>query len=208
MPPLHISLIGMSNIGKSYWSRRLAATGGYERVDCDTLLEAKLGEELKKFGYKGIHDVAAWMGQPYDARYAETSRKYLTSEREVMLEVLARLRDKPDKPLVIDTTGSIIYTGDDIITALRELTRVVYFEATAAHTAKLFQRYLSNPKPVIWGNIFASETGEKAEAALQRCYPKLLQFRAERYRAMAHISVPFEKHKTPGISWEELIAAA
>ncbi len=203
---MHISLIGMSNIGKSYWSRKLAATEGFEHVDCDTLVEHKLAGELIKLGYQGIHDVAKWMGQPYDAQYPDTSRKYLTYEREVMLEVIDRLRDPETPPLVVDTTGSVIYTGDDIGKQLRVLSHVVYFQASDQHVSKLFDRYMSNPKPVIWGDRFAVQSGETLKQTLQRCYPDLLAYRAERYHAIAHIALPFERHKTPNITWQQMMS--
>lgn len=202
---MHISLIGMSNIGKSHWSRQLVATEGFERIDCDALVENKLAGELVKLGYRGIHDVAKWMGQPYDAQYPDTSRKYLASEREVMLEVIDRLQSKPTKPFVIDTTGSVVYTGADIEAKLKSLTRTVYFEASESHVAKLFERYMANPKPVIWGDQFAVAPGETLPDTLRRCYPKLLAYRAARYRALAHICIPYEKHKASGARWADMV---
>ena len=203
---MHISLIGMSNIGKSHWARRLAAESGYERVDCDTLVEKMLGDELAKLGYKGIHDVAKWMGQPFDPQYPDTSRKYLACERAVMLNIIERLRSDPYKPLVIDTTGSVIYSGEDVTEQLKALTRVVYFCASERHVAKLFERYIANPKPVIWGDSFQPLPGEVPAETLKRCYPNLLAYRAERYGAMAHIGVSFEQHKAPHTTWIKLMA--
>jgi hypothetical protein len=175
-------------------------------VDCDALVEKKLANELVKLGYKGIHDVAKWMGQPYDAQYPDTSRKYMNCERTVMQDILERLHTRPEKPLVIDTTGSVIYVGDDITQQLKILTHTVYLKASENHVAKLFERYTSNPKPVIWGNSFVQRDDETSSEALQRCYPELLGFRAERYRALAQTCIPFEKHKTPQITWTELMA--
>lgn len=205
---MHISLIGMSNVGKSHWARHIASKEGYERVDCDKLVEKKLASELIRLGYEGIHDVAKWMGQPYDPQYADTSRKYLASEREVMLEIIDRLHAKPAKPLVIDTTGSVIYVGDDVTEQIKNLTRTVYLEASKNHVSKLFERYIANPKPVIWGASYAPKPGEAPADTLKRCYPGLLAYRAERYTALAQIRLPYERHKTPGISWPELMSAA
>jgi hypothetical protein len=203
---VHISLIGMSNIGKSYWARRLAVEGGFERVDCDRLVEGKLAGQLVKLGYKGIHDVAKWMGQPFDPQYPDTSRAYLACEREVMLETIERLGAASPKPLAIDTTGSVIYVGGDIAERLKALTNVVYFEASSTHVSKLFERYMANPKPVIWGTSFAPRAGEAPFDALRRCYPDLLHDRAGRYRAMAHIALPFERHKASDATWAALMA--
>jgi shikimate kinase len=205
---VHISLIGMSNVGKSHWARHIAAKEGYERVDCDTLVEKKLAGELVRLGYKGIHDVAKWMGQPYDPQYPDTCRKYLACEREVMLEIIDRLQGKTAKPLVIDTTGSVIYVGDDVTDQIKKLTRTVYLEASHNHVSKLFERYIANPKPVIWGNSYVPKSGEAPTDTLRRCYPDLLAYRTERYTALAEIRVPFERHKTKGISWPELMSAA
>jgi hypothetical protein len=196
----------MSNIGKSHWARHLAEHEGYERVDCDALVEDKLAGELVRLGYKGLHDVAKWMGQPFDAQYPDTSRKYLAFEREVMLETLERIRSAPANPLVIDTTGSVIYVGDDVAAELKALTRVVYFEASHHHVAKLFDRYIAHPKPVIWGDSFAPLEGETPEDALRRCYPNLLDYRAHCYSALAHVQLPFEQHKAHGATWTRLMA--
>jgi shikimate kinase len=137
------------------------------------------------------------MGQPFDPQYPETSRAFIDHEKTVMQEVLRRLRFSPrDKRLVIDATGSVIYTGDDIITPLRSLTRVVFLEASRAHVNEMLARYVSDPKPLVWGdNAFAARAGEEPEEALKRCYPDLLESRARRYAQMAHMTVPFEKHR-------------
>lgn len=203
---MHLCLIGMSNIGKSHWSRQLAKEG-FERVECDAMVEHKLGGELIKLGYSGIHDVAKWMGQPYDARYAETSHKYLDCERETMRDIIEKLKDKNTPPQVIDTTGSVIYTGSDIIEALRKLTLTVYFQASPEHVGKLFEKYIANPKPVIWGDSYQPEPGESPMDTLRRCYPLLLSYRAERYNQMAAITVPYETHKAEGARWADMVKA-
>lgn len=204
---MHISLIGMSNIGKSHWSRQLAAES-YERVECDALVEKKLAGELIKLGYHGINDVAKWMGQPYDAQYPDTSRKYLACEREVMLEAIELLQSHPHKPIVIDTTGSVIYTGSDITEALKALTRIIYLEASPQHIVQLFERYMANPKPVIWGDSFNVRPGETLKDSLGRCYADLLGYRAERYKALAHVTLPFESHKARNVSWNHVMKHA
>jgi len=191
---VHITLIGMSNIGKSHWAKKLAAEGGFERIDCDGLVEQKLKAELSKAGHSGIEGMAKWLGQPFDPQYPETSQIYTDRERAVMEDVIAKLGDKA-RPLVIDTTGSVIYTGDDILERLRNLTKVVYFEASRDHVAHLFAKYATDPKPLIWNGAYAPRAGEAAEDALKRCYPELLEGRARRYAKIAHVTIPFDDHK-------------
>ncbi len=193
---MHVTLIGMSNIGKSHWSRRLAEEAGFHRIDCDTLVERKLAPELAAGGYEGIHEVARWMGQPYDAQYPESSRKYIACERAVMLETIETLRaaDPDTNPCVVDTTGSVIYTGEDIVEELKSLTDVIYMAASPQHVDRLFRNYIAVPKPVIWGDVFSRVEGETNEDALERCYAALLSSRARLYERMAEVIVPFEQH--------------
>ncbi|MER2520490.1 MAG: hypothetical protein ABTQ34_07370 [Bdellovibrionales bacterium] len=203
---MHITLIGMSNIGKSYWSKRLEAEAGFRRIDCDTLIEKWLGQELSELGYQGIHDVARWMGQPYEARYAQASKRYVEVERAVMLDAIATLRkaDPHEPPYVIDTTGSVIYAGDDVAHELKSLTQVVYIAASSQHVSQLFADYLARPKPVIWSDTYACARGETLEDALERCYPQLLSSRARLYERMADVIIPSDRHRDPKATAHDL----
>lgn len=203
---LHLTLIGMSNIGKSHWARRLAAESGFEHIDCDLLIEKKLAPELAQRGHKGLHGVAQWLGHPYDPQYPETSRKYVGLERAVMQEVIKKLQTAK-KPMVVDTTGSVIYAGDDIADQLRALTRVVYLEALPENISQLFENYAKEPKPVIWDGIFTPLPGETPRDALIRCYPELLRSRDRRYRQIAHAVIPFGRHKNPQTDLRALAGA-
>jgi shikimate kinase len=196
----------MSNIGKSHWARRMAAEAGYEWIECDDLIETQLGDILVKLGYRGLNDMARWMGQPYDAQYKDTSRKYMDCERAVMLDIIERLRAPSTRPLVIDTTGSVIYAGDDMLAKLKKLTHVLYFEASIDHVDRLFKQYLANPKPVIWGESYTPTSDETPGDSLERCYPELLNYRAARYRDWAHIMVPYEDHRSAAADWRHFLA--
>lgn len=204
---MRVSFIGMSNIGKSTWARRVAAEKGCALIACDALIEKKLAPELALEGQRGLQGVAAWMGFPFDAQYRKNSGLYLAYEQEVMREALAQLKeDKGDA--VIDTTGSVIYTGADILAELRAATRVIYFEASEAHLESLFERYLAYPKPVIWGDAYKPRKDETPQETLKRCYPELLRERARRYKELAHITIPFEQHRNRKADIDTLIGAA
>lgn len=215
---LVVSFIGMSNVGKSHWSRKLRGEGlnywfrrlrkvGFERYCCDDLIEARLGPELKVSGYAGgIKDVARWMGQPYDPQYPETSRKYLEFEGEATREALAAVAQaKPDEKIVIDTTGSVIYLAPDILQELSARTRIVYIKASDRVKEKLYSDYLQNPKPVIWGESFNQKDGETEMEALGRCYPDLLAYRAQRYADLAHITLDYHTLRDPKFTVQDLI---
>jgi shikimate kinase len=198
----------MSGIGKSHWARWLKANHDYEWLDCDGLIEKKLKAEGVLFDAAGTLGLSHWMGQPYDPHYPKASRTYIEHEREAMQAVIARLRKAPDDvDMVVDTTGSVIYAGDDILEDLKVLTRVYYLEASQAHTAELFARDRTDPKPLSWDTIYQPHPGEKPEDARKRCFPALIESRAQRYAKMAHVTVPFEHHKHLDSHFTELFGS-
>lgn len=117
---MKLSLIGMSGSGKSYWSKKLQEQKGFKRFCSDDLIEKKLSSELKKFGYSGLHDVAKWLGQPFNLQNEERSRKYLYFEKEAMREILKAIEhsNNYNENIVVDTTGSVIYTEKWILEKL------------------------------------------------------------------------------------------
>ncbi|MFQ5799980.1 MAG: hypothetical protein ACE5H0_14990, partial [Bacteroidota bacterium] len=123
-------MIGMSGTGKTHWANKLEEKG-FRKFSCDELIEVRLREDLFKEGLKGgINDVSRWMGQPYEERYAQRSRRYLELEAETLTEILQQIEnDLPsDVDVVVDTTGSVIYMHEDILNKLTTLTRIVYLE--------------------------------------------------------------------------------
>lgn len=186
-----LCLIGMSNIGKSHWAACLAAEAGYEVIDCDARLTQALQPVVGAAAGSDLRGLAHWLGQPGDDRYEANSRRLLAAEREVMLSLLADLQVRSSEhPLVIDTGGSVIHAGDDVLAALRALSRVIYLEATPVQTQEMFARYLAEPKPLIWGDAWQRRPGESVDEARRRCYPVLLAARAARYAELAELTLP------------------
>lgn len=203
---MKISLIGMSGSGKTYWSKKLASFG-FKLFCCDDLIEYKLASELKRLGYSGIKDVAAWMGQPYEKKYQSASKKYLGFEKEVLEELFLTIGQslESDKDVVIDTTGSVIYCGGSLLKKLSRLTRIVYLEVPESVKDKMYRLYISDPKPVIWGNSFSKEREEKNMDALERCYPNLLKYRTGRYKNLADITFDYFLLRNKNFNLERFI---
>src|SRR5215470_14578427 len=118
--PLRLALIGMSGAGKTFWTRQIAETG-VPAISCDDVIEEKLASRLQAGGYAGINGVAAWMGWPDSTTYAEREAQYLAEEIAALDEILSGLEKGPYRSLVLDTTGSVIYTGNHLLMRLRKL---------------------------------------------------------------------------------------
>lgn len=202
---MKISLIGMSGSGKSYWSKQIQGKG-FKRFCIDDLIEEKLGDELKHLGYNGINDVSKWMGQPFDQQYPQASKRYLDFEQEVTEEILTVIeKTKNHKNIVIDTTGSVIYLDKEILQKLSTLTTVVYLETPASIQQKMYQLYIKEPKPVIWGDSFNKKPHEKNIEALKRCYPELLAFRTKKYEKLADVTLDYFEVREPGFTLDTFL---
>ena len=189
---IKLSLIGMSGAGKSHWAQKLAVAG-FGVMGIDDRIEKKLASELAAGGYRGIGGVAAWMGWPDDPAYREREKKYLECEIESMGEALEDIRVSGEEGIVLDTTGSVPYTGEEICRGMQNLTTVVYLEASPAEEEVLIARYLSDPKPVLWGDQFIQNPGESAQNAVARCYPQLIAHRKKLYERYAHRVISIDR---------------
>jgi hypothetical protein len=67
---------------------------------------------------------------------------------------------------------------------------IVYLAASAAEQQLLIERYLTDPKPVLWRGAFQPKTGETPRETVARCYPTLIAARHQSYEALAHCTVP------------------
>ena len=187
---MRIALIGMSGAGKSYWSHRLARTG-FERFGCDDHIGRELAATL---GLKdsSLEGLGRWMGYPYEGGFAGREAQYLDLEQRVLSRFLSELEHRPDHeapPLVIDTTGSVIYLGEDLLKRLQRATVVVYLAAPPEKRQALLAAYRAFPRPVVWRGHFRRNPGEALTAALDRSYMELLADRDRRYRACAHVEI-------------------
>ena len=190
---LVLSLIGMSNIGKTFWSKKLSDIG-FTHHNCDDRIEELLSPLLNDLGYSGIADVSKWMGQPYDQQFSERQMKYLFFEEEVLENIFDKIENGTEENMIIDTTGSVIHTRRGLCERLNRLSVVVYLESSEEMKEEMFQKYLKEPKPVVFGNIYSSKENESQTESLGRCYKELLELRSTLYKEHADIVIPFEKN--------------
>jgi shikimate kinase len=181
-----LSLIGMSGSGKSFWSKKLEQNS-FEVWNCDHKIEEELEPELQKLGYKGLKDMSKWLGQPFEERYHKNSRIYLYLEQKITDSILEKIEKGlfKEKRLVIDTTGSLIYLKPQTLQKLKDLTEVIYLKVPSDYLKKMQDQYFLDPKPVIWGDIFNLKNDENPQEKLKELYPKLLEFRQQKYQELA-----------------------
>jgi hypothetical protein len=204
---LRIALVGMSGSGKTFWAKRLAASG-YPSISCDDQIEERLREHLAADSYTGINGVAAWMGWPGSVTYAQREADYLAAEIAGLDELLTELERDPRRELILDTTGSVIYTGNNVLMRLRRQMTVVYLAASAEDQQLLNERFLSDPKPVLWRGAFQPKDGETPHQTVARCYPTLVAARRQSYQALAHCTLPVaDLHTLSGSLGDDAVEA-
>jgi shikimate kinase len=203
--PLRLALVGMSGAGKTFWTKKLAAEG-WTAISCDDCIEQKLASRLAAGGHAGINGVAAWMGWPDNPKYAEREAQYLEEEIHTLGEALTGLERDSDKSVVLDTTGSVIYAGNNLLLRLRRRMTVVYLAASAEEQQLLIERYLSDPKPVLWRGAFKPKTGETPRETVARCYPMLMSARRQSYEALAHCTLQVAELRDPAFDTAEFLS--
>lgn len=202
--PLRIALIGMSGGGKTFWTKKLAESG-VPAISCDDRIEQRLAPRLAAGGYTGINGVAAWMGWPDSLTYAEREAEYLAEEIHTLDQVLGQLEKQPRVSLVLDTTGSVVYAGNHLLLRLRRQMTIVYLAASTEEQRLLIERYLNDPKPVLWRGAFQPKHGETPRETVARCYPLLMEARRRSYEALAHCTLQVAALHDPSLDAGEFL---
>lgn len=171
----------MSGVGKSFQAAQLARSGA--RVfDLDADIGARLGEIVVPApGEAPVVALGRWMGLPSSTGYREREARYLALEREVTLSAVERAAREPGR-VVIDTTGSVVHLPQETLDALRACGRIAYLRVAPSERDAMLERYLAEPKPVVFGAAWSPEGPD----ALGRSYGALLWWRDARYAALAH----------------------
>ena len=201
---VNLALIGMSGAGKSYWSKKMEEKG-YRWYNCDEMIAERLGPELHGKGNTTLN-LAKWMGQPFSEGYIKAEKLYLELEEAVVEHICDELEQATEnEPVVVDTTGSLIYLQKKLLNRLRALTKMVHLRFPEEKHEQLFENFINDPKPVIWEGKFKPRKGETPQNALRRCYKDLLSFRNERYSLLADYVLDYSFHHSPEREVDELL---
>ncbi|UCG11584.1 MAG: hypothetical protein JSU72_13755 [Deltaproteobacteria bacterium] len=196
----------MAGSGKSHWSGELERLG-FRCYCCDDLIAKRLGPELAKPDGT-VMSLGEWMGFPYERLYEQREARYLECERDALSEILETLEKRADRPgeqIVVDTTGSVIYTGEEILERLRRCATVVHLSTPPEVKERMLQVYISKPRPVLWRGLFSREIPETDAEALARCYPSLLFTRERLYERYADVTVNYTRRNQTGFDVNEFL---
>ena len=201
----------MSGSGKSYWSEKLSRHG-FKRFCLDDLIAQKLSAELSREDGSRL-TLGEWMGFPFQDGYRKREDLYLFCEKQLMAEVLDWIDENVchglhEENVVLDTTGSVIYSGDNILNRLKSLTEVVNFAVPVVIREAMLRQYLSNPRPVLWKGLFSIGPGESIEEALFRSYNALLDSRDVLYHELADIEIDYFTRNSPGFRIADFLEIA
>ncbi len=190
---LKVAFIGMSNIGKSYTAMRLATKYDFSLIEVDKIIWENLGHD-------SMDAFAEWQGHPYTDGYADREKHSIALETEATRKALTSVDHNP----MIDTTGSVIYTDDDVLNELRKNYYIVYIEAMEEHLELLKAQYFKHPKPLIWNGHYKNLPGKTESESILECYPNLLASRGKAYAANADVTLPSTMILNPKINIEDI----
>lgn len=193
---LKVAFIGMSNIGKSYTAMRIATKYDFNLIEVDKIIWENLG-------HNSMDAFAEWQGHPYSDGYEDREKQSITLETNATREALDTLKRNP----IIDTTGSVIYTDEDVLKTLNDDYYVVYIEAMEDHIERLKVQYFKHPKPLIWAGHYKKLKGKTETESILACYPKLLKSRGKAYAKHADATLPSTMILNPDISIEDIFKA-
>ena len=193
---LKVAFIGMSNIGKSYTAMRLATKYDFSLIEVDKIIWENLGHE-------SMDAFAQWQGHPYTDGYAEREKHSIALETNATRKALKTDKRNP----MIDTTGSVIYTAEDVLHELRQDYYIVYIQAMEDHLERLKVQYFKHPKPLVWAGHYKKLEGKTETQSILDCYPKLLASRGKAYAKQADVTLPSTIILNPDISIEEIFEA-
>jgi shikimate kinase len=206
---MHLSLIGMSGSGKSLWSAKLSAVG-FRHFCCDDLISEALSSELTRPD-GSLMELGEWMGLPCESGYEAREATYLTREIEVLRRIVEYLESGSgaiEKDIVVDTTGSVIYTGENLLKRLRRSTTVIHLATPPEIQERMFESYVADKRPILWRGLFAKAPGETTKAALARCYRELLSARERLYEQHADVTIDRQRFSQRGFGIDDFLQMA
>lgn len=202
-----ITLMGMSGVGKTYFSQKLAEWG-WGHYSCDVEIGKDLlglDREMKAEDISALHE---FLGLPGDEaqgglpmnEYKRRQRLYKNAEIVSLMTLGQRIRGHSGAHFVNDSTGSLVeITNPDVIEYVGRLTKVVYIRGSGDQENALIERAQAYPKPIYyppalfdgWVAEYLALQGLEDSAQMNPVefsrwvFPVLLKSRLPKYQAIA-----------------------
>ena len=180
----------MSGVGKSHWGKQIAKKYNWKFIEIDHLVGESdtLTKILKTYpGKDNAEKMGHYFGMPWEKDFEEKEKNYLKIERNLMQKDYGTRK-------IIDLTGSCIYHPEE----MKKLSKkgiIIYLKTNEENKKAIFENYKIDPKPVCWNKIFQPKKEETNQAALERCYKNLLNYREKEYEKYANIILESSVHK-------------
>lgn len=215
-----ITLIGMSGVGKSFTSRKLAEWGWYryscdETIGSDLLKKQTLNEEEL---IAAMHELVGMLGDESKGglnlfEFKKRQAAYYHGECRSLLFLDRRIEEAQARGFehfVHDSTGSFCEIENKIVVeSVGRLSQICYIEASQAHIDKVLQRAVTSPKPLFyppsrldgWVTDFLADRNLRDDQQIDPnefarwVFPKLFKQRLPKYKALADrygFTVPLE----------------
>lgn len=211
LPRKAVTLMGMSGVGKSFLSSKLAGQG-WGRYGCDDAIGTTfLTEALSAT----TGDMAAFLGKIGNpakggldpAEFRRRQQLYMDGEMESIKAAVQALQNTA-RDFVIDSTGSLCEVEDEALLAdIGGRTLFVYIQASADEEAEILRRAEEFPKPLYFPPAFLDEKlkayieeqdlfgveGVDPDAFSRWIFPHLFHARLPKYERLARmygVSVP------------------
>lgn len=202
-----ITLMGMSGVGKSYFSMKLAEWG-WHSYSCDVEIGKDLlgvENELQPDDIRELMEYLGLLGDPSQGgilmtEFIKRQKFYKISEMLALLRLAQVIEKSEAEYFVNDSTGSLCEITDwDILDYVGDVTRVVYIKASEDEEAELLQRAQDYPKPLYypphlfadWVDDYLNQEGLKdvsemnPQSFARWVFPVLLESRKPKYQAIA-----------------------
>jgi ribonuclease HI len=225
-PEKVITLIGMSGVGKTYFSEKLASWG-WGHYSCDVEIGKDLlglDREMKAADISALHE---FLGLPGDeaqgglpmAEYKRRQRLYKNAEIVSLMNLRRRVAASGKRKFVNDSTGSLVeITNEDVIDFVGRSSLVVYIRGSGAQEEALVERATAYPKPIYyppalfdgWVDEYVAEQGLDGHVSMDPVgfsrwvFPKLLAARLPKYQSIAdEYGVTIESSDLEGVESEQ-----
>lgn len=205
-----LTLIGMSGVGKSFTSQKLAEWGWY-RYSCDETIGADLvhKETLSEDELMAaMHELVGMLGDENQGglnlfEFKKRQAAYYHGECRALLFLdrhIEEARGQGFENFIHDSTGSFCEIEDEIVLeSVGRLSQICYIEASQAHIDEVMERAVSNPKPLFypparldgWYSDFLADHKLDHDQQIDPnefarwVFPKLFKQRLPKYKALA-----------------------